>query len=471
MDKKKLFRAAAVAFGAQGVTAAASALTVFLLAGRLDAASYGLWQLFVLAGGYSGLFHLGLCDGVYLRCGGIRYNELDLPRLGAMLRSMMWLQLAVSAVLIAFVLTFAEGGRAGALTAALLYMPVFNASAYLGYVLQASGRTVVYSASVMLDRAAFVLLALAASVSGVRDFMMYTVISIIAKLISLFYCLHKTRELAFAKRPRGGVIGTAIRDIGVGSKLMLANLSGQMVSGAARLAIILRFGDAEFGRISFVMTLSGMFLQLASQISMVLFPSLRREDGETRKRIFSRMRSAAGMLLPAALLAYVPVKVLIGAVLPQYEPGLKYLALLLPLCLFDGKTQLVGTTCMKVNRREGQMLTINLASAGVSLVLCTGAAYLYGSIGGVLISAVTASALRSVICDLYCMRDMGTADIFPSVAEILLCAVFTLTAVSLPDIPAAVIFAGAYMLYVYLRREEFGRLLPAARVRNTRIEP
>ena len=44
MDSKRLVRAAAVAFLSQGVTAAVNALTVFMLAGKLSAAEYGLWQ-------------------------------------------------------------------------------------------------------------------------------------------------------------------------------------------------------------------------------------------------------------------------------------------------------------------------------------------------------------------------------------------------------------------------------------------
>ncbi|MBQ9080071.1 MAG: hypothetical protein IJY27_03265 [Clostridia bacterium] len=470
MDKRRLTRAVSVAFAAQGVTAAVNAFTVLMLAGGLDAAGYGLWQFFLLIGSYAGLFHLGLCDGAYLNNGGVEPQALDASRLGTLFRRATAVQFGVACLSVPAVLWLGGmSGRAWAIALALIYMPIFNADAYLGYILQATGNTVAYSVSVMIDRVGFILLALAAAAGGATDFRVYAVASIVSESVSLVYCVYKTRRLVFAPRASGGVADMARRDISVGSRLMISNLSGQLVTGAARLAVIWRYGDAEFGRISFIMTLSNVFLQLVSQFSMVLFPSLRREDEHIRRRVIERMRSVAGLLLPAVFLAYLPIKLFIGKFLPQYEEGIAYLALLLPLCLFDGKTHLIGDTYFKVKGRSDELMRLNLSSAALSLLLCFGAARLGEDVGAVLIAAVVASAVRSVAFDIRCRQGEGEhirIVVIQQLSEIALCLAFIFSALLLPDIPALLTYAFCYLVYVYIRRDEFGRLLPAGKSKS-----
>ena len=464
MDSKRLIRAAAVAFLSQGVTAAVNALTVFVLAGKLSAAEYGLWQFFVLLSSYSGLFHLGLCDGVYLNNGGRELSELDAPKVGPLFRRSFVIQTAVSLLLIPVLLRF--GGardRAWAMALALVYMPIFNADAYLGHVLQATGNTEAYSVSVIIDRVSFFAFAILAAAYGLYDFRAYAVAGILAESVSLAYCIYKTRSIAFAPHARDGIASMARRDISVGSRLMISNLSGQLAQGAARLAIIWRYGDAEFGRISFVMTLANVFLQLLSQMSMVLFPSLRRENEAARLRFMSGMRSAVGLILPAVFLAYVPLQLFVTSFLPNFESGMEYLVLLLPMCLLDGKTNLVATTYFKVRGRAGELMLINLFSATLSVALCFAVASVGGSVGAILAAAVVVSAVRYVAFELRCRRLEQREDREVTLrlfSELALCGVFVVATMYLRNIYAVIVYAIAYFIYLCTRRRELARLIP-----------
>lgn len=464
MDSKRLVRAAAVAFLSQGVTAAVNALTVFMLAGKLSAAEYGLWQFFVLLGSYSGLFHLGLCDGIYLNNGGMELSELDAPKLGTLFRRSFAIQSIAAAVIIPIILSLgAAGDRVWAIALALVYMPIFNADAYLGHVLQATGNTEAYSVSVIIDRVSFFAFAVLFAVGGFYDFRAYAVAGILAESVSFVYCVYKTRSIVFAPRARDGIAGMARRDISVGSRLMISNLSGQLAGGAARLAVIWRYGDAEFGRISFVMTLANVFLQLLSQMSMVLFPSLRREDEAARLRFMSGMRSAVGLLLPAVFFAYVPLRLFVATFLPNFESGMEYLVLLLPMCLLDGKTNLVATTYFKVRGRAGELMLLNLFSAALGVALCFTVAGAGGGIGAILSAAVVVSAVRYVAFELRCRRLERREDREVTLrlfSETALCGIFILATVYLTDIYAVIIYAGAYFVYLYARRGELVRLIP-----------
>ncbi len=473
MDKKGLIRGAAAAFTAQGISAAVSALTVFLLAGNLHAAEYGLWQLYTLAGSFSGLFHLGLCDGIYLRLGGRKYSELDYEALGWQFRRMLCIQ-ALLALPIALSLLAVSGGegRIASISLALIYAPIFNASAYLGYLLQATGRTAEYSMSTVIDRVAFAALAVISAFFGGGSFVLYILASIGARLVSLLYCVVKNSEVILAAargkkktdrekdcqtRRRGHIKAQTAADITAGSKLLLANLTGQLIGGAARIAIIFAWGDAEFGRISFVLTLSGLFLQFAAQIGMVIFPSLRREERALRDFIFVRMRTATSLFLPALFIGYLPAKLAVNTWLPHYSQHIVYLALVLPLCFFEGRTQLINQTYLKVSRKEGRLLAVNLMSAGLSIVLCFFAAFFLRNIGAVLAGAVISSAVRCYLGDICVPGGERRQALMTLISDLSVSAVFVVSALALPDFAAAFVYFIFYLIYLFIRRDEFGK--------------
>lgn len=446
MNKRRLLQATATALTAQSVTMAVSALTVIFVARRLSPSEYGLWQFFLLIGSYGGLLHFGLCDGVYLRLGGADYGALDKVGEGSEFRYTSAIQTVL--ILVGVVGILAAGReiqRAPAIILALLYIPLFNCAAYLGHILQATNRTVEYSASVIADRLIFALWTLLGIAVRSESFVFFALGSILAKAVSLGYCAFVTRKLVFSARGSLPLKNIA-KDIFSGSRLMIANLSGQLVIGAVRLAVIYRYGDAEFGRISLIITVANLFLQFISQISMVLFPVLRQADGETCQHIFGRMQDAAGLLLPLTFFAYLPLRRGIRIFLPEYTATAKYLILLLPICFLYSKTQLVGTTYLKVRGKAGTLMVLNLSSAAVSAGLCFCAAYADGGVWLVLLASAAAVVIRSAMFDRVCHN--GEREwYFHTVTGLLLCAAFAVSAACFADIIALLIFSASYGVY------------------------
>lgn len=444
MYKSRLARAATLAMLAQLVSMGVSALTVFLLASALSPVTYGRWQLYLLLGSFSGLFHLGLCDGVYLRLGGRRFDELDLPREGSIFRRMSTVLLAVAAVWIIAILLF-EGaeGRGAVFILALSYMPLFNAAAYLGFVQQATDNTAVYSLSVVIERLSFGGAVSVAAALGAADFRVYAACSIASKLAALVYLSLKSKRLLTSPAARG--VGKTVRkDISSGFRLMSAHLAGHLTTGSARLAVIYQYGDAAFGKVSFAITLAGLFLQFISQLTMVLFPALRRQDGAGRREAFGRLGRLARLLLPGVLLAYLPLKTIISAFLPSYAAEMEHLALLLPLCLFDGNVNLVGATYLKVSGRVGLLWWLELIAAAIALALCFGAAYIGLGVAGILSAAVVASVLRSLLFDVA----VGEGAWYSTAWLLLSALVFMLTVSLMGDVPALLTYGVLYFGYL-----------------------
>lgn len=110
-------------------------------------------QLFIFYIGYVGFSHFGLTDGIYLRLGGSVYEELDYVKYKTQLVLSLLIQFSIAVVaLFVFSLVQIESMRMTVLSWTFIYMLIFNAAGYLGYIFQAVNQTRVYSISIMIDR-------------------------------------------------------------------------------------------------------------------------------------------------------------------------------------------------------------------------------------------------------------------------------------------------------------------------------
>jgi O-antigen/teichoic acid export membrane protein len=195
-----------------------------------------------------------------------------------------------------------------------------------------------------------------------------------------------------------------VLSISIGAKLLFANIAGSLILGIGRQIIDSVWGITAFGRFSFSLSLTNFFLQFIGQVSMVLFPALRQTDKSKRNEIYSSLRDALGILLPIVFVAYYPMQLIFGIWLPDYKESLSYIAVLLPLCTYDGKMQMLCNTYFKVLRKENFLLFINAGAALISFIICSFSAHVLGSITAVVYSMVLSVALRSIISELYLAR-------------------------------------------------------------------
>ena len=59
------------------LTVIVSSLVVLILPKIMGVEEYGYWQLYIFYLSYAGFVHLGWVDGIYLRYGGLEYDDLD----------------------------------------------------------------------------------------------------------------------------------------------------------------------------------------------------------------------------------------------------------------------------------------------------------------------------------------------------------------------------------------------------------
>lgn len=453
-DKPQFLRNMLSAFLAQGISLLASLFMSFIMPKYLGISEYSYWQLFIFYAGYVGFFHFGFNDGIYLRLGGRKYEELDYELIGTQFKLFFFMEGFMSLIVITVAnLSVTNPERRFIWMVTALYLLFSNLATCLGFLLQAVNRTRAFSFSVILDRI-FVLSSILLLLLGKQDhFEPFIITYTLSKAASLFYCIWMTRAVVFSHLTD---IRKAFSDMtinfSVGIKLTVANIMSMLILGIGRIIIDNIWGIEAFGKVSLSLSLANFFLLFIQQVSMVLFPALRRTEENQQRKIYHKLRTYLSLLLPAAFIAYFPLKIIVSWWLPQYNESLKYLALLLPLCTFDGKMQMLCNTYLKVLRQEKKLLQFNLCAFFVSLCLGACSGYIFHKMDCVVLAMVLSIIFRSIIAELFLAKQMGL-KIRKSIAlEIALVLIFMASTWFLDGLPAFGITAAAYGSYLFLNK-------------------
>lgn len=430
LDKRQLFKNLLAAFAAQGAAVGASLLTTLLLPKVLGVSEYGYWQLFIFYCSYAGLFHFGISEGVYLLNGGKLREELDLASLKSQLVISVVLQLCfIFGVLILVNNTVTDSNRFIIFISTAIYIILNNTSYYLGYIFQSINDTKKFSISIMIDRCVFIVPLIISMIFNVTDFRIYIILYIISKLCSLGYCMWEGSYVLSAKcLSIRSAVSDSLGSIRVGIKLMLANLMGSLIVGSSRVVIDYAWGIETFGKLSLSLSMVNFFLQFIAQFSMVLFPALKRVDSNNLIPYFNMINNSLSLILPIIYFLYLPLYLFIYQWLPEYADSLRYLAILLPLCVFDGKMNVCFSTFLKVLRKEKFLFIINAVSLLLSISLSLTCGFVLHSPVLVVVSASISVVVRSIISELYVSRLLCTPRSLMSLGEILIASFFTFTA-------------------------------------------
>ncbi|MCI9098503.1 MAG: hypothetical protein HFH58_01260 [Lachnospiraceae bacterium] len=444
-----------MAFLAQGISLLMSVFMSFVVPKFLGVIEYSYWQLFIFYVGYVGFFHFGYNDGIYLRLGGKHYEKLDYKQLGTQFRILAVMQIVV-ALLIALAANFmvSEQKRVYVWVCAAIYLIFNNLHLFYGYVFQAVNETKIFSKATILDRVCVLGFMTILLVKRETSFFPFILTYTISKSFAFIYVCYCGKEILLSKPIQ---IKIALKDMWIsfscGIKLVIANLMSMLVLGIGRIVIDNAWGIEEFGKISLALSLTNFFLVFIQQVSMVLFPALRRTSEGKLRSIYNHIRIALGLLLPFVFICYFPIKGLVSLWLPRYVDSIKYLSLLLPLCTFDGKMQMLCNTYLKVLRQEKRLLQVNIISFLVSFILSFVSAYIFCNMTMVIVSMVFTIAFRSILAELYLSKLMGVKIIKMLIQEIAAAGIFMAATWFLDARIAFLIIICTYILFITINKK------------------
>lgn len=447
---------------AQFISLIISILMSFMVSRRMDVASYGYWQLFIFFMAYFPITAIGLLDGIYLSELGKDYENLNFSLVGSQFKILVFQQILVAVLIIGTVRTGQDENRIFALSMAAIYMVLFNVSYFIGYVFQATNNVWVFSLAIILDKGIFAIILALFLIKKVSDFRIYILAYTFSKLISLGYCLLKGKRIVCSSKYKLEIsLREVKKNINCGAKVTIGNLAGMFIIGCGRMVVDWHWGIEAFSVFSFAITLVNFFLTFIGQISMVILPALKRVDQRDQKQNFEKLRTILPILLLGVMVFYVPGKQILSIWLPAYSQSFIYMAILLPICIFDGKMQLVNNVYLKMLRKEDMILKINLVCVALAAIASLISAIVFNSTEMVMIAVVVIVGIRSVYTEMYLEKQLGIPHSSMVFWEVIVSLVFMLLNLLCPVWEAFVGYAVCYMVYIIVNLKKIKAYLPA----------
>ena len=453
--KKRTFKNLIYSFSAQIISICLSISMSLIIPKILGVEDFGYWQLFLFYINYVGFFHFGITDGMYLKNGGIEYNKLDKKNISSQFYMLFLLQMVL--LLLFSVLSYLfinDGLRKLIIIFTGIYMIVANMNWYLGYVFQATNRVKLYSVSVMIDKLIFLLFIVIAALFKLKNLIIYISFFIFTTLCALIFSVYNSKEILLTKPyTLKESYKIAFDSARVGIKLTLSSVSSLLILGVGRFLVDKVWGIEAFGKFSFALSLTNFFLLFISQISIVLFPTLRQVNIDVAKKLYYKFNVYLDLLLPVIYVLYIPMKMILEIWLPQYSISLIYLSMLLPICIFDGKTQMINNTYFKVLRKENTLLKINLITVFISSVFSIASVFIIKNINFVIIGMLFSICVRSIIGEIYLSRYMNVAtDLKNLILIIIFSILFIFYNFVFSNIISFVFTFISYLAYIYFSK-------------------
>lgn len=437
--------------GATNALALAVSLgTTLLLPKLLGVTDYSLWQLYVFYVGYVGILQFGWNDGIYLRYGGRLYAELDRPTFS----SQFWL-LVGSQVLIALLIVAGaailvpEPERAFILAMTGIATVVLGTRAFFLFLWQATNLIGHYARVLAVESGVFMLSVTVWFVAGGQGFRGLVICDLLAKGISFLAAIAWSRGLVqMPTRISRTALIEVWQNLGVGIKLMIANLASILMVGVVRLFIERHWDVNTFGKVSLALSISSIFMVFVNAVGVVVFPTLRRVDPARKPGLFVAFRSLFMAVAVLLLLAYFPLQGALWVWLPDYRDALIYLGLLFPAFVFEGRMALLINSFLKDVREERALMIVNAGGVALAIAFAVTATIWLDNIVLAAGSIIVLIVGRATVAELVLWRRLGVSAVPSMLGEIALTVVFVAAGWMLPAGQAAAVYAAGCVIYL-----------------------
>ncbi len=424
---KNFLKSFSFSAGANIVSMIVSALIVLIVPKSISTEGYGFYQLYILFIGYAGFFQFGIIDGVYLRYGGAYYDKLDKTKMYSQFCFLWILQLVEFTIISFFAFSLESGPRQFVIVAFGVEMILANTRGMLTYILQATNRIKEGAISNTIGRLIFFCIAIFCLIFGVKRFEAIIIADILGRITALIYSSIMCKEVVFRHfRDFKWDLKETKDNISVGFMLMLSSICSLLIMGILRFAIENKWGIVTFGKVSLTLSISNLLVTFINAATLVLFPTLRRAGSNTLTVFYKTVKTSLLPLAYCLLIFYYPVSKFLMMWLPKYAEGLRYMAILFPLCIYEGRMSLLNNTYLKTTSDVKQILKINLSSVGVSVVLTALSVYLFHSLEMSVLSILLAVMFRCLYADFVVGKKINLKVWKATLMELILMASFVL---------------------------------------------
>lgn len=442
------------AFFANIVTLFITLVMQLFLPKILGVKEFSYWQLYLFYGTYIMYSSLGWCDGLYLKYGGKEYDKLDRSLIASQFWGLMVYQTIFSTVFsIVFMLCVHSVDKRFVILLSFISTAINILRYMLQYILQSTNRIKEYSIIVITERLLFLAAIVLTWILKSDSYKILVISEVITRFIGVVVGLYYCKKVIFAKLPKVSVIFTEMADlIRGGYKLLCANLTSQLIIGVVRFAIEHKWGTIQFGKVSLTLSMSNMLITCISAVGVALFPTLRRTSKEKLPSLYIIMRRIIVVPSLCILIFYMPMKIILSLWLPNYAESLKYLAILLPMCVFEGRTQLLINTFLNTLRKEKIILKTNIITVFISLATTIITVYVFKNLDLAVASIIVMLMIKCFLAERYLSKILNINVTIDFLSELLLTFIFIYSSWIINGIKGMAIYFVTYVIYLLINK-------------------
>ncbi|KUK89697.1 MAG: Polysaccharide biosynthesis protein [Thermotogales bacterium 46_20] len=331
-------------FGSNLLVLTVGIVNGFLIPGFLGIEEYALFKTFGLYASYVGILHFGFVDGIYIKYGGIKREQVPDAQLKAELLFLFGFQLLL--LLFGVVVSFALNMHI-LIPVSLSILPV-NMITFFKFLYQATGSFGQYARINSLTPV-FTLIATLTIVFLIGDRNAALFISAVVGIHYLVFALLMLDRARSVFRSKGQpVVSKPMFDnIKVGIFIMIGNLSTMLFYSMDRWFVKILLRTEDFAFYSFSTSMMGMVMILVTSVAMTFYPMLvRRQEEETLLRTIKAYLLILGSF---AATAYFAFDFVINRILEDYVPSLQVISI-----LFAGFPAIAVINAIYVNMYKAQ---------------------------------------------------------------------------------------------------------------------
>lgn len=448
-------------FTANILTMLISIIMTLILPKFLGVTDYSYYQLYIFFISYVGFFHFGWIDGIYLKIGGMEYNDLEKSNYVTQFWMLNVLEIIIAAIISIFALFIIKNiDKSFVLISTSVCGVITILRTYLLFILQSTNKIKEYAKYTRVDRFIYFALVIVFLFLGFKNYKIILYIDIFSKLVALVLCANKMKDIVFGKlNISKNTLLEIFENISIGIKLTLANIASTLIIGVVRFGIQKNWDIETFGKISLTLNISNLLMTFINAVAVIMFPLLRREEESNLPKIYVILRNTLMIFLYMMLIFYYPIKLILSTWLPQYADSLRYMALLFPICIYESKMSMLINTYLKSFRKEKSMLIINTISLILSLILTILSVFILNNLTWAILSIVFLLGFRCVIGELVLTKIMNILIYKDIILETVLTAIFIISSWFINNMFCSIIYTCFYLIYVFIKRKDIKRTI------------
>lgn len=370
---------------------------------------YGWYKTFTLYTTYTGLFSLGIIDGIVLKYGGKNYDELDVARFRSYFKWYWIIQFFFSLILCVVSIFIRNNDYKFIFIFVAIFACLNNITGYFQQISQITQRFKEYSLRKVIYSFLKILIVgflfLWALFVGYPYYQIFLILFLFTEIVLTSWYIYTYRNIAFGKALKLQDTQVEVMKLAVnGFPLLFSNLCSTFILSLDRQFVNILFPTDTYAVYAFAYNMLTLVTVAMSAISTVLYPTLKRTTVETMQKNYPALISIVTILVFGATAIYFPLCLFVEWFLPQYLESISIFRIIFPGLAISSSITVVIHNYFKASNSSLEYFKRSVVVILVSALANAIAYFVFHTPSSISIASIITMVFWFIYCDSYFVK-------------------------------------------------------------------